>query len=271
MTPFDRILVPVEPAAATEQALTVALELVRRTGVPLCLLSVARPIEEDELEARVAALAGPGASLTEVETRVVGYGQIATAIAAAAEPGTLVCMSSHGAYGPVRTLTGPSITEQVLCSAAEPVLVVGPRVAPDLSLGEGRIVACLDGTRHSERVLAPAQQWSCALGLPLWLVHVGPARGSNVDTTGQGHVAPERRLDTLAHSVGGVDGGRVLHDRHQARALAALAETTPVAAFVMAIHGRTGWTRVLRGSVTASTVRRARAPVLVVPASAGRA
>jgi nucleotide-binding universal stress UspA family protein len=36
--------------------------------------------------------------------------------------------------------------------------------------------------------------------------------------------------------------------------------------FVMATHGRTGWARVRSGSVTASTVRRARVPVLVVPA-----
>jgi nucleotide-binding universal stress UspA family protein len=270
MTPFDRILVPVGPGPGTERALTVALELVRRTSVPIRLLSVARPIDEDDVVARLAAVAGPGAPPAAVETRVMGYAQIATAIVGAAEPGTLVCMSSHGAYGPARTLAAPSITEEVLCSAAEPVLVVGPRVTRDLSLGDGRVVACLDGTRYSERALAPAQQWSCAFGSPLWLVHAGPSRGSNVDTTGEGDRPAERWLDTLADSVGGVDGWQVLHDRRPARALVALVETTPVAVLVMATHGRAGWTRVLAGSVIASTVRRAGAPVLVVPAPAGR-
>jgi nucleotide-binding universal stress UspA family protein len=263
--PFDRILVPVGPAASVERALVIALDLVRRTGVPLRLLSVGRPIHEHELAARVAVLARAGAPAPHVETRVVAYGPIAAAITAAAGPGTLVCMSSHGAYGPARTLAAPSITEDVLRSAAEPVLVAGPRVAPDASL-DGRVVACLDGTRYSERTLAAAQQWSRAFGLPLWLVQVGPARSSRVDTTGQGHMAPERRLDTLARSLGGVEGWQVLHDGRQARALAALSETTPVAVFVMATHGRTGWARVLGGSATASTVRRALAPVLVVPA-----
>jgi nucleotide-binding universal stress UspA family protein len=125
VNPFERILVPVAPTPAGDRALTVALELVHRTGVPLLLLSVARPIT-DEVAARLAAFRS-GAHRTDVEARVVGYGSIARAITAAAEPGTLVCMSSHGAYGPARTLTG-SVTEEVLRSAEEPVLVVGPRV-----------------------------------------------------------------------------------------------------------------------------------------------
>jgi nucleotide-binding universal stress UspA family protein len=265
LAPFDRILVPVGPAATVERALAVALDLVGRTGVPLHLLSVSRPIQEQELAARVATLTRAGAPAPHVETRVVAYGPIAAAITAAAEPGTLVCMSSHGAYGPARTLAAPSITEDVLRSAAGPVLVVGPRVASDASL-DGRVVACLDGTHYSEHALAAAQQWSRAFGLPLWLVQVGPARGSKADTAGQRHMPPELRLDALARSLGGVEGWQVLPDGRQARALAALSETTPVAVFVMATHGRTGWARILGGSVTASTVRRARAPILVVPA-----
>jgi nucleotide-binding universal stress UspA family protein len=243
VAPFDRILVPVGPPPSSERALAVAVELVRRTGVPLHVLSVARRIDEGPLAARVAALARAGAPRVRVETQVVAYGQIGAAIAAVVEQGTLVCMSSHGAYGPVRTLASPSVTEAVLRAVQEPVLVVGPRVVPDLAVGEGRIVACLDGTLDSERVLAPAQQWAGAFGLPLWVVHVGPPG-----------------------SLGGRDGCTVLHERRPARALADLAETAPVAMFVMATHGRTGWARVRSGSVTASTVRRARVPVLVVPA-----
>jgi hypothetical protein len=37
----------------------------------------------------------------------------------------------------------------------------------------GRIVACIDGSPESERILEPARQWSAAFGLPLWLVEVG--------------------------------------------------------------------------------------------------
>ena len=172
-------------------------------------------------------------------------------------------MSSHGGYGSARTLVG-SVTEEVVRSVEEPVLVVGSRVAADVSLGDGRIVACLDGSAYSGRTLAPAQRWSLALGLPLWLVLVAPAPSPH--GAGPGGVRPERRLAALARSLGGVEGWRVVHDRHPVRALAAMAEDGRVATFVMATHGRTGWPRVLAGSVTASTVRRATVPVLVVPA-----
>jgi Universal stress protein family len=150
-----------------------------------------------------------------------GYGSIARAISAAAEPGTLVCMSSHGAYWPARTLTG-SVTEEVLRSAQEPVLLVGPRVPPNVSLGDGCVAACLDRSPRSAQTLAPAQQWSQAFGLPLWLVQVSPPDNPDVERTRPGDVPAERRIDRLARSLAGVDGWRVLHDRRPVRALAAL-------------------------------------------------
>ena len=110
------------------------------------------------------------------------------------------------------------------------------------------MVACLDGSPYSERTLAPAQRWSRAFGLPLWLVQVAPSEDPTPDETRPDAVPPEHHLDALARSLGGVEGWRVVHDRHPARALAAMAENVPVAAFVMTTHGRTGWSRVLVGS-----------------------
>ena len=52
MAPFDRILVPVGLPPSSERALAVAVELVRRTGVPLHVLSAARRIDEGPLAAR---------------------------------------------------------------------------------------------------------------------------------------------------------------------------------------------------------------------------
>jgi nucleotide-binding universal stress UspA family protein len=133
-------------------------------------------------------------------------------------------------------------------------------------LGDRRIVACLDGSSCAERTVAPAQRWSQVLGLPLWLVQVAPSRAPAVDAARPG-VRPARSAEALARSLRGVDGWQVVRGRDPARSLATVAETWPVAAFVMATHGRAGWTRVLKGSVTAATVRRARVPVLVVPAA----
>jgi nucleotide-binding universal stress UspA family protein len=256
--PFDRILVPTRPAADAERALSVAGCLARRTGVPVRLLSVGWPIDIGRIMRRFAAGGNDGAPQIDIESRVAGVGSVAGAIMAEAEPGTLVCMTSHGAYGPARTLAH-TVAEEVVRLAREPVLLVGPHVAPEDPLGAGRVVACLDGARGDEDVVVTAGSWSRAFRLPLYVVHVMAAPDP----------ASERRLNDLAHCLGGVDGCHVLHDRHPARALADLAARTAVAVFVMAPVGRTGWGRVLAGSVTASTVRRAAAPVLAVP-SRGR-
>lgn len=253
--PFDRILVPTRPAADAERALSVAGCLACRTGVPVRLLSVGSPIDIDRIMRRFAAGDNEGAPQIDIESRVAGVGSVPGAIMAEAEPGTLVCMTSHGAYGPARTLAH-TVAEEVVRLAREPVLLVGPHVGPDDPLGAGRVVACLDGGRGDEDIVVTAGSWSRAFGLPLCLVHVMPA-----PSPAQRAAARRPR----SQPRWGADGCRVLHDRHPARALADLAARTAVAVFVMAPVGRTGWGRVLAGSVTASTVRRAAAPVLAVP------
>jgi nucleotide-binding universal stress UspA family protein len=252
--PFDRILVPARPAPDAERAVSVAIGLARHARVPIRLLSVAWPIEMEGIMRRLAARRDDGAPPIEIESRVVGVGSVAAAVVAEAQPGTLICMASHGAYGPARTLAR-TVAEAVVRSAREPVLLVGPAVAVEDPLGAGRVVACLDGSPADDDTFATSGRWSRAFGLPLCLVHVAPVP----------HPAVERRLDGLARSVSGSDVCRFVHDRHPARALVNLAATTDVAVFVMAPAGRTGWGRVLAGSVTASTVRRATSPVLALP------
>lgn len=244
--PFDRFLVPVRPPVEADRGLACAAALARRTGVPICLLSVGRPVDVERIARAIAATGDPDTPPIELEAHVAGIGSVAAAITGATEPGTLVCMSSHGAYGPGRTLAG-TITEQVVRSASDPVLLVGPRVRPVHWWPAGPIVACLDDTDgRDDATVDVARHWSRAFGCPLRVAHV--------DDRGEGAPVPSR-----------VDDDAVLHGRHPARAFARLAATEPVALFVMAPAARVGWGRVLAGSVTASTVSRAAAPVLAVP------
>jgi nucleotide-binding universal stress UspA family protein len=64
-----------------------------------------------------------------------------------------------------------------------------------------------------------------------------------------------------------VDGWDTVHDRSAAHGLVELAasEVAPTGLLVLATHGRTGWSRLRLGSVTAATIRDAPVPVLVVP------
>jgi hypothetical protein len=63
-TPFTDILVPLDGSQAAERALVPALELVRRIGVPLRVLSRALPDEKEALAEYVAGVAGSWRSAT---------------------------------------------------------------------------------------------------------------------------------------------------------------------------------------------------------------
>jgi nucleotide-binding universal stress UspA family protein len=268
-TPFTDILVPLDGSPAAERALIPALELVRRTGVPLRVLSRALADEKETLATYLAGVADRHATVADVETQVVDRESIPDAIADGLGPGTLLCMSSHGRGGVARAVMG-SIAESFLRTLDRPALVVGPNVTDDAIL-TGRIVACIDGSRESERTIEPARRWAAALDLPLWLMEVGEPgrRGRQPEAVTSGDMVESGHVAGLAGRLGGVKAWDVLHDKDPAHALVAMAATAtePTALLVMATHGRTGWDRLRLGSVTTATVHAATVPVLVVPAA----
>jgi nucleotide-binding universal stress UspA family protein len=182
------------------------------------------------------------------------------------EPGTLVCLSSHGRGGLAWAVLG-SVAEVLLRTIDRPALVVGPRLAEGAGFG-GRVVAGIDGSPESERTLEPARQWATMLGAPLWLIEVAPP-GPPPEWVTHGDAMETGHLANLARRIGGVEGWDVLHSKDPAQALVDLAasRTEPTGLLVLATHGRTGWDRLRLGSVTAATVRDATVPVLVVPAA----
>lgn len=265
-TPFTDILVPLDGSPAAERALAPALELVRRTGVPLRVLSRAQPDEKETLADYLAGIAERHAGVTEIETLVVDRDSVPDAIAVGVGLETLVCMSSHGRSGLARAVIG-SVAEALLRTLDRPALVVGPHASDDAAF-VGRIVACVDGSPESERTLEPAQRWAASLGLPLWLMEVGEP-GAPADWVTHGDAFESGHVARLAQRLDGVEGWDVLHHHNPAHALVdmAAAQVEPTALLVMATHGRTGWDRLRLGSVTAATVHHATVPVLVVPAA----
>jgi nucleotide-binding universal stress UspA family protein len=265
-TPFTDILVPLDGSTAAERALTPALELATRTGVPLRVLRRALTDEAEIAAEYLAGVTDRYAGRIDIDTEVVERGSIPYAIFQAVGPGTLVCMSSHGRGRVAQPVLG-SVAETLLGRIDRPALVVGPHFRPDVRIA-GRIVACIDGSPESEQTLAPARQWSKAFGLPLWLIEVAEP-SPPLEWTTYGASMEAAPLVRLARRVGGVDAWDVHHGKHPARELAELAASPyqPTALLVMATHGRTGWDRLRLGSVTAATVHEATVPVLVVPAA----
>lgn len=263
--PFTDILVPLDGSHAAERALAPALDLVRRTGVPLRVLSRVLPDEKEELVEYLAGITDRYAGITDIETLVVDRDSIPDAIAEGIDLDTLVCMSSHGRSGLARAMIG-SIAEALLRTIFQPALVVGPHVT-DGATFTGRVVACIDGSRESERTVEPARRWAEMLDLPLWLLEVADPEAA-VQSAAAGDTLETAQVARLAHRVGGIEGWDVLHNADPARALVDMARSSTEATglLVLATHGRTGWDRVRLGSVTAATVRDAPVPVLVVPA-----
>lgn len=237
--PVDRIVVPVTAGEAAAPALDVATALAERWQVPVEVLHVAPPSG-----AGSAAAAAPDAG----QRHTVPYGSVARTAVEAAGPGGLVCLATHGverAHALVH-----SVTDDVLRSATGPVLLVGPRVPAGGRTG-GAVVACLAEPGTAPASVALARRWARSTGGPLWLVEVtAPGRAPAVLAAGAGAHGPADRV-------------AVLTDDDAARALADLAAREPVAALVTVTHARTGWPRVLAGSVTVATARRAPCPVLV--------
>jgi nucleotide-binding universal stress UspA family protein len=265
-TPFTDILVPLDGSMDAERALTPALDLATRTGVPLRLLRRASTDDKDVAAAYLAGVADRHAGRTAIETLVDDREPIPDTILDWLDLGTLVCMSSHGRGGVARAVMG-SVAEGVLRRLDRPALVVGPHLSADASF-TGRIVACVDGSPESELTLEPARRWGRLLDRPLWLVEVAPP-GPPPEWSTHGDVIESGHVARLAGGMDDVGGWDVLHDKHPAHALAGLGAPgeDPTALLVMATHGRTGWDRLRLGSVTATTVHAASVPVLVVPAA----
>jgi nucleotide-binding universal stress UspA family protein len=249
-TPFARLLVPLDGSPDAERALGPALDVAVRTGLPLTVLRQTYPGDEESAATYLAELTDRYADRTDLETTLVNRESAVLAITEGIEPGTLVCMGTHG-RGRSEALLG-SVAEAVLRDVGQPLLLVGPHVPSGPAFESGHVVACLDGSKAAEGSLGPAQEWSDLLGLPLWLVTVGDIEGVDLN-----EVAGALGQPGHATCIGGDD---------PAEALADLGDVLPVALLVMTTHGRTGWRRLTLGSVLAATVREAHVPVLVVPA-----
>jgi nucleotide-binding universal stress UspA family protein len=263
--PFSDIVVPLDGSPLAERALVPALDLARRTGVPLRLLSRCFTDETAAVAAYLGGLAGRHAREAAIDTLVVDRDSIPDAIVDGLGPGSLVCMSSHGRGGVARAVVG-SIAEALLRTLDRPALVVGPHATGRPFAG--RVVACIDGSPASERTVGPAGLWAGLVGQPLWLLQVAePLRGNGEDLPRD--TVESAHLALLARSTRAL-GWDVVHDEDPARALVGItAETSPPTGLVVvASHGRTGWDRLRLGSVTAAVIHGATAPVLVVPAAA---
>jgi nucleotide-binding universal stress UspA family protein len=224
----------------------------------------------------------------------VADGEPAQAILATAQArqADLIVMASHGRGGLARVLLG-SVAARVARMSSVPVLIVraedtdGERPRHKLPPEQRpvQVVVALDGSALAEAALAPAAALSLALSAPLpgilHLVRVFPLSEAEVMTrTSNARAIQEAtayleqvaaRLRSPEEMPGPLevfssvveDATAIAGALVQVTARASEDEETDVL-LALATHGRTGWGRLVAGSITERVLATTRWPVLVV-------
>ena len=166
---IQTVLVPLDGSERAEQALPPAVQLAERMDADLVLMTTAwegKSIETVRryLDVHIALLE------RDVEPLVVLDREAPDAILfAAREPGTLVCMTTHGRGGVVSAVLG-SVAEAVVRGASGPVVLMGPGMKSDWVLPRRRPCSP-DSTRSSPRArasappaISPPRRSACSCG-----------------------------------------------------------------------------------------------------------
>ncbi len=280
---MNRILVPLDGSRLSEAILPMAEALARDYEAELLLLRALRPqrspeAETDAQEQAERYLAGIA---REVEGRgvpgvawKVWYAEPDRAIADAAafHDVDLVAMSTHGRGGLSRLLFG-SVAESLVRKARVPVLLVRGQLSWQAG-SIGRILVPLDGSERSEAVLPVVERLAGPLDFVIDLLHVIEP----IPQTAMSELAPrakeiaelrsEEARGHLAKVAASLEA-KGLRARHAVRegpaadAILQYAREVVLGLIAMSTHGRSGWSRLLVGSVAERVLKAAPVPVLL--------
>ena len=195
---------------------------------------------------------------------------------AAALPADLIVMGTHGRSGFERLLLG-SVTEKVLRKAPCPVMAVPPPAMSAGTLPYTRLLCPVDFSDSSEAALQFACSFAEEADARLTIVHVfdwqpdDDLLTARFDTAEYFEVLERQARERLDRLV--TDETRVwcrpetvtAHGKPY-REILALADAHDVDLIVLGVRGRNPIDLTVFGSTTNQVVRRARCPVLTVPA-----
>jgi len=299
MVEIRRILCPIDFSDESRHALAHATSVAKWYGAPITLLHVSHPeaftnppllfdelprgaaMIESALQAAKEQMPKWSQSVTaagvDVETLVERGDPVKRILArAAALRADLVVMGTHGRSGFERLLLG-SVTEKVLRKASCPVMAVPPPVVSAGKLPYTRLLCPVDFSESSEAALQFAASLAEEADAHLTIVHVfdwqpdDDLMMARFDTV-EHYAAIERqaheRLERLL-----TDDLRVWCKPETVtvrgkpyREILALADAKATDLIVLGVRGRNPIDVALFGSTVNQVVRRARCPVLTVPA-----
>ncbi|MGZ6976382.1 MAG: universal stress protein [Acidimicrobiia bacterium] len=254
---ITKVVVPLDGSKLAERAVAPGRALAERADTALVLLTSRWDDNVDAPRDYLEKVAGD-LGYQRVQPKVI-YDRIAASaiLTETDDPGTVVCMATHGRSGIGEALLG-SVAEEVLRRSHLPVLLVGPALDPEAWQSEhwfhdGKILVTVDGSKTSEAIVPVAAEWSRLLGLQPWVVQVAP---------GAEHATLRNAARVLA-ADGANAQWEVLEGDDVAASILDKAIHLPATLIAMATHGHTGLPRVTLGSVAMQVVHRSPCPVLV--------
>jgi nucleotide-binding universal stress UspA family protein len=290
---YSKILVPLDGSKFSEGVLPYVRSLAAGLEVPVELLGVidsvpvAPDAPADDGREYLQRMAASFSAIADVQC-IVETGNPAARIVdlAAAEPGRLIAMATHGYSGAQRWLLG-SVAEKVLHGAANHLLLVRPGEGDPAGEAHLRtVVVPLDGSGLAEAVLPVVRELALRLKLEVVLVRVLPHVYSappdallpvfGMNLPNQREIRARERSAATEYLNGKVEHLRaaglsevssLVIDGSAGGAAAEiidLAKKTSNNLVAMSTHGASGIGRWLVGNVTERVVRYSSDPVLVI-------
>jgi len=253
---FNRVLVPVDGTPSSIRAVPIAVALANQLKVPLLLTGAGTSTDAvSRLLDRIGEIAANLDGDVEVEvrqSRAVHDGLLA----AIGRHRHCVVVVATQASRPVTELLLGSVADSLVRDSTRPVVLVGPHAtAPDPLLGYESLLACVDGSPNSERLVPLLVGAQDGLGLSPTLLEV------TADGT------PSAAVDRLARQLTNepVDITRVhLRGTDPASLIVGAASDQPRSIVAIATKGRDAFQRLRESSVALAVTRSCTSPVLVV-------
>lgn len=266
---YNPILVPLDGSQLAEEAITYGLALARSMGTKLTLFRV---VEHQRDVTAAEEYLQPLARRLNADRKVVGYADPASGIIGelSQHPTGLATMTTHGHSGLLEAILG-SVALNVVRHAGRPVLVYRPRGTvggrqADEEVRIATVVAPLDGSDFSERMLPHAVEMALALKANLTLVQVLSPEMREPPEVASGDVLESSYLHGRAEEIKKeyeIEADwEVLHG-DPADAICEYLNGQHDVMLAMSSHTRGGLRETVFGSVTHECVRRAGVPVLV--------
>jgi nucleotide-binding universal stress UspA family protein len=264
---YERVVVTLDGSRLSEAVVPYAAAICAATGAQLRLLRVSFKEDAEEAESYLSRLSVLlDAEAVQVPAEGFPAREIGKEMAKYANG--LLCMATHGRGGLIETILG-SIASQVVHEAPIPVMLFRPETE-EFEVTDHRpikqVVATLDGSDYSERVLPSAAGLAQAIGAELTIVQVvspdARAEGApSGDVLESSYV--RSRAGRMRDEYGLAPDWEVLHGG-AADAIVDYVRGLDGAVLAMASHARTPLKKTVLGSVTSACLRHSGVPVLVV-------